>query len=107
MVIENANKHMIQVEVAYALSSEQDQVIISVEVPEGANLGYAILQSRIKERFPDIEIQTVKVGIFGRLSKLETIISSGDRIEIYRPLLAEPRDIRRKRAEMSKYTRNR
>ncbi len=107
MVIDNSNKHMIQVEVAYALSSEQDQVILNVEVPEGANIGHAILQSRINERFPEIEMQTVKVGIFGKLSELDTIISSGDRVEIYRPLLEEPRDIRKKRAEMSKNMRNR
>lgn len=91
---------MIQVEVAYARPDEQ--LIVPVEVPEGASLEQAIRLSRIQERFPEIDLETTKVGIFGKLGKLSAILQAGDRVEIYRPLNADPKAVRRQRAAAGK-----
>lgn len=91
---------MIQVEVAYARPDEQ--AIIPVEVPAGTTLEKAIHLSRIQERFPEIDLTTAKVGIFGKLSPLSATLRAGDRVEIYRPLVADPKVVRRQRAAESK-----
>lgn len=93
----------IRVEVAYACPDEQ--LILPVEVPEGATLEQAIVQSRILERFPDIQLHSAKVGIFGKLGKLSAQVRAGDRVEIYRPLLADPKEVRKKRAAEGKRMR--
>lgn len=99
----NADVTTIQVEVAYARADEQ--AIISVEVPAGATLEQAIVQSQIQERFPEIQLKTAKVGVFGKLSKLSALLRAGDRVEIYRPLLADPKEVRKKRAAEGKRMR--
>lgn len=90
----------IQVEVAYALP--HDQVIIPVEVEEGASLRNAIERSGILEQFPEIDLDKAKVGIFGKLSKLDNPLRARDRVEIYRPLIADPKEVRRQRAAEGK-----
>ncbi|MDS4042129.1 MAG: RnfH family protein [Candidatus Competibacter sp.] len=97
------NPATIRVEVAYARPEEQ--TIISVEIPEGATLEQAIVKSRIQERFPEIQIQIAKVGVFGKLGKLSTTLRAGDRVEIYRPLIADPKEVRKKRAAEGKRMR--
>lgn len=99
----NADVTTIQVEVAYARADEQ--AIIPVEVPAGATLEQAIVQSQIQERFPEIQLKTAKVGVFGKLSKLSALLRAGDRVEIYRPLLADPKEVRKKRAAEGKRMR--
>ncbi len=91
---------VIRVEVAYARPDAQ--VIIPVEAPIGATVEQIILQSRIQERFPDIDLKTAKVGIFGKLGKLSATVRHGDRVEIYRPLIADPKEARKQRAAESK-----
>ena len=93
-------KPTIRVEVAYARPEEQ--VVLPVETTEGATLEQVILQSRIVEQFPEIQLQSAKVGIFGKLSKLSATVRPGDRVEIYRPLLADPKEVRKKRAAEGK-----
>lgn len=93
----------IRAEVAYATPDRQ--LIIPVEIAEGATLEQAIVQSRLQEQFPEIQLQTAKVGVFGKLSKLSAIARAGDRIEIYRPLLADPKEVRKKRAAEGKRMR--
>ena len=90
----------IQVEVAYARSDVQ--VIIPVEVEEGTSLRNAIERSGVLERFPEIELEKAKVGIFGKLSKLDNPLRARDRVEIYRPLIADPKEVRKKRAAEGK-----
>ena len=70
----------------------------SFKVDEGTMIQTAILQSGILQRFTEIDLRENKVGIYSRPAKLNDQLKDGDRIEIYRPLLADPKEIRRKRA---------
>ena len=83
------------VEVAYALP--QEQCILTLEVEEGTNIETVIDRSGILEKFPDIDLMKQKVGIFSKIKKLTDKVFAGDRIEIYRPLLIDPKEARRKR----------
>ena len=91
---------MIQVEVIYALPHEQK--LLKVEVPQGTTLEGAIEVSGILNKYPDIDLSSNKVGIFSKLSKLDVVVRDKDRIEIFRPLIADPKEVRRKRAEEGK-----
>ena len=97
------NPPTFRVEVAYARPDEQ--VVIPVEAPEGATVEQVIVLSRIQERFPEINPQTAKVGVFGKLAKLSAVVRAGDRVEIYRPLLADPKAVRKQRAAEGKRMR--
>jgi len=97
------NSATLRVEVAYARPDEQ--VVIPVEAPEGATVEQVIVLSRIQERFPDINPQTAKVGVFGKLAKPSAVVRAGDRVEIYRPLLADPKAVRKQRAAEGKRMR--
>lgn len=90
----------IKVEVAYALAHEQ--ALLNVEVPPGTTLADAIKASGMLEKHPEIDLASNKVGIFGKLSKLDAVLRDRDRVEIYRPLIADPKEVRRKRAEEGK-----
>lgn len=90
----------INVEVAFALPEKQ--VIRAVNVDAGTTIGAAIVQSGIMMDFPDLELEDAKVGIFGKAAVMTTVLSDGDRVEIYRPLIADPKEVRRKRAAEGK-----
>ena len=90
----------ITVEVAYALPDVQ--VIIPVVVDTTTTIRDAIIRSGVAERFPEIDIDNAKVGIFGKLSKLDTVVRARDRIEVYRPLIADPKEVRKQRAAEGK-----
>ena len=98
--MEHANDELITVEVAYALPDEQ--VILSLEVPDNTTVEQAVKRSGILERYPQIDLDNDKVGIFGKICKLNATLSPKDRIEIYRPLIADPKESRRQKAEMEK-----
>ncbi|WP_053144589.1 RnfH family protein [Erwinia billingiae] len=87
----------IAVEVVYALPEKQ--YLYTVNVEEGATVEDAIKASGILELRSDINLASNKVGVFSRPVKLGDEVHSGDRIEIYRPLLADPKELRRRRAE--------
>lgn len=95
----------IKVEVAYALPAQQK--VITVEVEEGASLLDAVRRSGITEFFPEIDLDNPKLGIFGKLvpKPAMQVVKSGDRIEIYRPLIADPKEVRKRRAEQAKLKR--
>lgn len=90
----------INVEVAYA--TPEKQIIRAVNVDAGTTLGAAIVQSGIMMDFPDLELEEAKVGIFGKAVAMTTVLSEGDRVEIYRPLIADPKEVRRQRAAEGK-----
>lgn len=93
----------ILVEVAYALPHKQE--VLSVKVKPGATVSQAIEQSGILADFPEIDLASAKVGIFGKQAKLDAALRDKDRIEIYRPLIADPKEIRKKRAAEGKGTK--
>jgi putative ubiquitin-RnfH superfamily antitoxin RatB of RatAB toxin-antitoxin module len=95
-----ASADTFDVEVAYA--RPDTQVIIPVKAGSGITLREAIELSRIQVMFPEIDLDTCKVGIFGKLRKLDEELRAGDRVEIYRPLIADPKEIRRQRAAAGK-----
>ncbi|MDI1292315.1 MAG: RnfH family protein [Methylobacter sp.] len=87
---------MVEIEVVYA--KPEQQVIVTVAMEEGATVEAAIKASGLLERFPEIGLSELKVGIFGAVCKLEQPVREADRIEIYRPLLHDPKEARRQRA---------
>jgi len=84
------------VEVAYATPSVQ--ALIMLKMPLGATVQQAIEASGFLERFPDIDLAVNSVGIFGKICGLDQALKPADRVEIYRPLLHDPKDARRQRA---------
>lgn len=89
----------IAVEVVYALP--QKQYLQRVTLEEGATIEQAILASGLLALRDDIDLDKNKVGIYSRPAKLQDVVHDGDRVEIYRPLIADPKELRRKRAEKS------
>ncbi|MDG6897815.1 RnfH family protein [Actinobacillus delphinicola] len=87
----------IRITIAYALPKRH--FLKSYTVSEGTTVEEAILHSKLLEKFPNIDLHKNKVGIFSRPVTLKDTVNNGDRIEIYRPLLADPREIRRQRAK--------
>jgi len=82
--------------VVYALPDRQ--VIKEVMLPAGATVADALTASGLAREFPDIDLTRNRVGIFGRLAGADTQVQPGDQVEIYRPLQADPREARRRRA---------
>lgn len=92
------------IEVAYALATKQ--TLLTLEVEEGTTLKQAIEVSGILDTYPQIDLSKDKTGIFGKIAKLETILREKDRVEIYRPLIADPKQVRKERAAQGKKMRN-
>lgn len=90
----------IDVEVVYALSD--NQVLKKLEVPVGTTVAHAIQQSGIIDQFPDIDLSRNSLGIFSQFVQSNTILQPRDRIEIYRPLIIDPKEARRHRAKSRK-----
>lgn len=90
----------INVEVAYAIP--ETQVIIPLLVKQGATIEEAIKQSGILETFPEIDLKVNRVGIFSKLGKLNQTLREKDRVEIYRKLIADPKEVRKQRAAQGK-----
>jgi putative ubiquitin-RnfH superfamily antitoxin RatB of RatAB toxin-antitoxin module len=87
----------ISLEVVYG--TPEKQALLEVVVEQGTTVEQAILASGIVKRFPDINLDILKVGIWNRTCKLTDLPKKGDRIEIYSPLIADPKEARRRRAE--------
>lgn len=90
----------INVEVVYARPGEQ--ALEQVYVPASATVESVIRQSGLLERFPEIDLAKNRVGVFGKVAALSATLREGDRIEIYRPLIADPKEARKKRAAEGK-----
>jgi len=86
-----------EIEVAYATPDEQ--VILKIMAENGITVRDAVEQSRIADRFPSIDLDKDKMGVFGKIAKQDTELYPGDRVEIYRPLIADPKAVRKKRAD--------
>jgi hypothetical protein len=95
-----ASLSAIRIEVAYAEADEQ--MIIPLEVSQGTDIKQAIDISNILHFFPEIDLTQNKVGIFSKICTLNTLLREGDRVEIYRTLIANPQKIRQQRAVQGK-----
>lgn len=97
----------ISVEVAFALPDKQK--IVELLVEPGTTAYVAVCKSGIAKIFPEIDVETAKMGVFGQAlgtkglkPAKEYVMQAGDRVEIYRPLISDPKEVRRKRAEKAK-----
>lgn len=94
----------ITVEVVYALPDEQ--TLLKQQVAPGATVAEAIEASGILQKYPQIDLAANKLGIFGKLVKADAVLRDRDRIEIYRPLIADPKEVRRQRAALAQPRKN-
>lgn len=90
----------IGVEVAYAFPHKCE--LVQLRLPPGSTLRQAIESSGLCQKYPEIDLATVRVGVFGKLARIDAELHDRDRVEIYRPLVADPKEVRRKRAEEGK-----
>lgn len=90
----------IMIEVAYALPHQQ--FLQRIEVSAGTTLAQAIVLSGVAGLFPEIDFKNQKAGIYGKIVNMDTILQQNDRIEIYRPLLIDPKEKRRMRSDSRK-----
>jgi putative ubiquitin-RnfH superfamily antitoxin RatB of RatAB toxin-antitoxin module len=96
-------KPILRVEVAYA--TQEEQVVVPLEMEPGTTLEGAIRHSGLLRRFKEIDLAKNQVGVFGKLGRLNSSLREGDRVEIYRPLIADPKQVRRQRATAGKTTK--
>ena len=92
------------VEVSYARDDKQS--LISLEVKEGSTLKEAIELSGILEIYKQIDLSKDRLGIFSKFATLDTVLREKDRVEIYRPLIADPKKVRKERAAQAKSMRS-
>lgn len=90
---------MLEIEVAYA--APREQLIVSLRVPEGTTAAEAVDLSGIRVRFPEIEAHP-PLGIFSHKVEPDHVLGAGDRVEIYRPLIADPKEVRRRKARQER-----
>ncbi|MCK5809651.1 MAG: RnfH family protein [Cocleimonas sp.] len=90
----------ITVEVVYALPKEQ--TLLSFTAKAGVSVQDAILQSGILEHYPALELDKMAVGLFGKRTTMKIALRDKDRVEIYRPLIADPKEVRKRRAAEGK-----
>ena len=88
----------IRVEVVYATSDRQE--LVALELEPGTTVAEAIERSGLAEKFADFEVDPARVGIFSRKVSIDHVLHDGDRVEIYRLLIADPKEVRRQRARM-------
>lgn len=91
---------MVEIEIAYGTAEKQ--LLQILRVPAGTTAREAVLKSRIAEEFPDADVQNAPLGIFGKAVKDDTVLRGQDRVEVYRPLLIDPKEARRKRVGAGK-----
>lgn len=91
---------MLSIEVVYALPKKQE--IITVKLPEGATARQAIEASGLLQKYPEIDLAKNKLGVFAKLTKPDSALRDQDRVEIYRPLIADPKEVRKQRAAEGK-----
>ena len=90
----------IHVEVVYATPERQE--VIGISLPAGSTAGQAIEASCLLAKHPEIDLTKNKLGIYAKLAKIDTALRDRDRVEIYRPLIADPKEVRKQRAAEGK-----
>lgn len=89
-----------KIEVIYAQPRGAD--IARVDLPEGATAQQAVEASGLLQKYPEIDLKKNKLGIYAKLAKADTVLRDRDRVEIYRPLIADPKEVRKQRAAEGK-----
>lgn len=89
-----------QIEVVYALAQKQE--IVPLKLPPGATVRQAIEASGLLQKYPEIDVAKNKLGVFAKLAKPDATLRDRDRVEIYRPLIADPKEVRKQRAAEGK-----
>lgn len=97
-------RSMLNIEVVYA--NPKQQILIHLQVEQGTLVSDAIQKSGILTQFPEIDLNHYKVGIFSKIVLLNAILQEGDRVEIYHPLLVDPKAARVQRAKQQKQLKN-
>ncbi|MGC7403395.1 RnfH family protein [Pandoraea pneumonica] len=87
----------LSIEVCYALPNAQTIVVLTL--PQGATVGEAIERSGLLQKFPELDLSRMKAGVFGKVRALDAEVHAGDRVEIYRPLKADPKLARQRRVD--------
>ena len=90
----------VNIELVYALPEQQ--TLLSFSVPEGTTLAQAIDLSGIQDHYPELMLDTMKAGLFGKVAPRTQVMREKDRIELYRPLIADPKEVRKQRAAAGK-----
>ncbi len=88
---------MLNIEVVYA--TPEQQTLVTLNLPHGATVEQALHASGLLTRFPDISASPLTVGIFAKVCDLQQLLKPSDRVEIYRPLVHDPKEARRQRAK--------
>lgn len=91
---------VISIEVVYARPEKQE--LVTLTLPAGATLKAALEASGLLGKYPEIDLAKHKFGVFAKLGKLDTVLRDRDRVEIYRPLIADPKEVRKQRAAEGK-----
>ena len=90
----------IKIEVVYALPDQQK--VVELTLPAGATVKQAVEASCLPAQHPEIDVAKGKFGIYSKLARLDTVLREKDRVEIYRPLIADPKEVRKQRAAEGK-----
>jgi putative ubiquitin-RnfH superfamily antitoxin RatB of RatAB toxin-antitoxin module len=90
----------LSIEIAYALPQRQE--LVHLRLPAGSTVQQAIEASGLLQKYSEIDLKKNKVGVFGKLTKLDAPLRDRDRVEVYRPLIADPKEVRKKRADEGK-----
>lgn len=86
--------------VGICYAEAERQLWMRLEIPDGSTVQEAIKLSGVLLQFPEIDLDKQKVGIFGKIVKLDAPVQDGDRVEIYRPIIADPKTVKRRRVEV-------
>lgn len=92
-----AAEGVLAIEVVYARAEAQE--VVALKVPAGTSAAEALRRSGLPSRYPELQLETPRLGIYGRVVSPDTALADGDRVEIYRPLVADAKQARRRRAD--------
>jgi len=87
------------IDIEVACATPRLQAVVRLTVPRGCTVGEAVERSGLLREFPELSADVIKMGVFGSLRKPEDLLEPGDRVELYRPLIADPKQARRQRAK--------
>ncbi|WP_376697251.1 RnfH family protein [Wenzhouxiangella sp. EGI_FJ10305] len=91
-----------RITVEVAAATPRRQVVVALTVPAGTTLAQAVAQADLPARIPGLEVDEQRLGIYGKRQRPDTVLQDGDRAEVYRPLTADPKEVRRQLAELAR-----